>query len=75
MGKFHLFLIELSALNISDFFSFQTIPRVDVNGFSPNLMCALILWRPGFGLLMSKFHQFFSYLPVTHQYFCFWTIT
>ena len=27
------------------------------NGFSPNLVCALILWRPSFELLLGKFHQ------------------
>ena len=43
---------------------------------SPNLVCALILWISGFGLLMGKFHQFFTeYLPETHPYFRFWTIT
>ena len=26
-------------------------------------MCILILWRSGFGLLVSKFHQILSYLP------------
>ena len=29
----------------------------NINGFSPNLVCALILWRSGLGLLMGKFHQ------------------
>ena len=27
------------------------------NGFSPNLVCALILWKSGLGLLMGKFCQ------------------
>ena len=27
-----------------------------------NLVCALILWRSGFGLLMGKFHQFLTEL-------------
>ena len=26
-------------------------------GFSPNLVCALILWRSGLGLLIGKFRQ------------------
>ena len=30
------------------------------NGFSPNLVCALILWRSGLGLLMGKFRQFWT---------------
>ena len=29
----------------------------DINGFSPNLVCALILWRSGLGLLMGKFTE------------------
>ena len=28
-----------------------------MNGFSPNLVCALILWRSGLGLLIGKFYQ------------------
>ena len=35
---------------------------VNINGFSPNLVCALIWWRPGLGLLMSKFSQFLTEL-------------
>ena len=31
---------------------------VNINGFSPNLVCALILWRSAFGLLMDKFCLF-----------------
>ena len=43
---------------------------------SPNLMCALVLWRPGSGLQMGKFRQFFvSCLSATLPYFHFWTIT
>ena len=30
---------------------------VNINGFSPNLVCALILWRSDLGLLMGKFRQ------------------
>ena len=33
------------------------ITWVYVNGFSPNLVCALILWSSGLGLLMGKFRQ------------------
>ena len=29
-----------------------------MNGFSANLICTLILWRSGLGLLMAKFRQF-----------------
>ena len=36
--------------------------RVNVSGFSPNLVHALILWRSGLGLLMSKFRQILTEL-------------
>ena len=34
----------------------------NVNGFSPNSGCALILWRSGMGLLMGQFRQFLTAL-------------
>ena len=37
-------------------FSF-TDDNLNINGFSPNLVCALILWKSGLGLLMGKFRQ------------------
>ena len=36
-------------------YHFWMITWVNINGFSPNLVWALILWRSGFELLMSKF--------------------
>ena len=33
-----------------------------MSGFSPNLVCALILWRSGLGLLMGKFLQILTEL-------------
>ena len=36
-------------------FHFQMITWININGFSPNLVCALILWRSGLGLLVDKF--------------------
>ena len=36
---------------------------INIDGFSPNLVCALILWRSGLGLLMDTFRQNLSYLP------------
>ena len=39
------------------------------NGFSPNLVCALILWRPGLGLLMGKFRQIFTDLVILNMLF------
>ena len=44
-------------------FRFRMKTWVNVNGFSPNLVCALILWRSGLGLLMGKFRQFLMELP------------
>ena len=38
------------------------ITGVNVSGFSPNLACALILWRSGLGLLVGKFCQFLTEL-------------
>ena len=39
-------------------FHFRMITLVKVNGFSPNLVCILILQRSGLGLLMGTFRQF-----------------
>ena len=36
--------------------------RVNINGFSPNLVCALILWRSCLGLLMVEFRQILTEL-------------
>ena len=38
---------------------FHMITSIKISGFSPNLVCALILWRSGLGLLIGKFLQFF----------------
>ena len=35
---------------------------VNISGFSPNLVCALIFWRSGLGLLMGKCCQFLTEL-------------
>ena len=43
-------------------FRFRMITWVNINGFSPNLVCALMLWRSGLGLLMGKFCQFLTKL-------------
>ena len=51
MEKFCQFLTELSARDTS----------VNINGFSSNLVCALIL-RSGLELLMDKFCQFLTEL-------------
>ena len=41
---------------------FQMITWVNINGFSPNLVCAFILWRSGLELLIGKFHQILTEL-------------
>ena len=43
-------------------FHFRMITSVNINGFSLNLVCALILWISGLGLLMAKFCQIFTEL-------------
>ena len=48
--------------SVHTYFHFWTITSVNVNGFSPNLICALILWRSGLGLLMAIFRQFLTEL-------------
>ena len=49
------------------YFSFRTITWININGFSPNLIHALILWRSGLWLLIGNFWQ--SYLPMNSLYF------
>ena len=41
-------------------FHFRMITRVSINGFLPNLIYALILWKSGLGLLMGEFRQIFT---------------
>ena len=43
-------------------YSFWIITLENINGFSPNLICAMILWRSEFELLTGKFHQFLTEL-------------
>ena len=47
-------------------FRFRMITGVNINGFSPNLVCALILCRSGLGLLMGKFRQIFTELSARY---------
>ena len=55
--------VSVCRTSIQPYFRFWMITWVNVNGFSPNLVCALILCRSGLGLLMGKFHRFFTELP------------
>ena len=48
--------------SVRPFFRFRMITSVNISGFSPSLVCALIFWRSGLGLLMGKFRQIFTEL-------------
>ena len=60
MGKLHQFLSYLLATR--PYFHFWMITLVNSNGFSPKLVCALILLRSALGLLMGKFCLFLTEL-------------
>ena len=62
--------VSVHLLYVRPHFRFRTITLVNIIGFSPNSVCALILLRSGFGLLMGKFHQFLTEL-CTHDTFIF----
>ena len=76
MDKFGQIFTELSAQD-TPLFLFQDDNLVIINGFSPNLVCALILLKSGLGLLMGKFRQILSELSArdTPIFFVFRTIT
>ena len=54
-------------LSVHPYFCFWTITWVYVNGFSPILVSAMMLWRSGLGLLMGKFHQFLTVICLQHD--------
>ena len=57
------------------FFHSWTITLVNINGFSTHLVCALILLRSAFDLLMVEFRPFLTELSTAiHRYFMFRTI-
>ena len=74
MGKFRQILAELSAQD-TPIFSFPDDNLSISQCLSPNLVCALILWNSGLGLLMGKFYQFFTVICPRRPYFSFQTIT
>ena len=47
-------------------FSFPGDNGVNRNGFSQNMVCTLILWRPCLGLQVGKFRQFLTKLSARH---------
>ena len=60
----------LSYLFFFFFFFFFFLSKC-IDGFSPNLVCASILWRSALGLLMGKFRQFLTGLSA-HDTSVFW---
>ena len=65
MGKFGRFLTELSAGHMSEFwFSNNSLNKYQ--WIFTNLVCALIFWRSGSGLLMGKLRQFLTELSASH---------
>ena len=61
MGKFRQILTELSA-QYKPIFSFPDDNLSKPQWISPNLICALILWRSVLGLLVGKFRQILTEL-------------
>ena len=59
--------VHLGLLYICPYFHFQTITWVNINGFSPNLVCALILSRSGLGCLWVNFYQFLTVICLPHD--------
>ena len=55
------------------YFSFWMITSVNINGLSPKLVCALLIWRSGSRFLMGKFHLFLTELSACNiSLFSFW---
>ena len=50
-----LSIFDSYLLAVHRYFHSQMITLVNISGFSPSLVCVLILSRPGFGLLMGEF--------------------
>ena len=53
---------SVSHMSVCPYLFFQMITWVNINGFSPNLVCAWILWSSSLGLLMGKFRQILTAL-------------
>ena len=62
MGKFLQILTKLSAGDTHIFSFPDDNLSKNSNGFLPNLVCALILWRSTLVLLMGKFRQILTQL-------------
>ena len=76
IGKFRQFLTELSAQDTSVFSFLDDNFLLNIDGFSPNLVCALILWTSALGIANGRISSIFdSYLPTTQPCFTFRAIT
>ena len=62
---------SIRLLSICPYFRFRMINWVNINGFSPNSLCALILKRSGLGFLEGKFHQFLTVICRQRSIFSF----
>ena len=49
------------------YFCFCAITWLNINGFSPKFVCALILWRSGLGLKMGKWRQLLTELSACYM--------
>ena len=54
--------LSVFCMSIRLYFCLQMITLINVNGFSPSLVCALILWKSALELLMGKIYQFLTEL-------------
>ena len=59
--------VRPSVVRPASVFRFRMITWININGFSPNLVCALILWS-GLGLLMGKFRQILTAICPRHAH-------
>ena len=57
---------QISSCATDPYFYFRMITLVNINGFSPNLVCALILWRSSLGMLIGKFREFLTDICLGH---------
>ena len=65
----HLLYVCPFVTSVCLYFHFRTLTWVNIKGFSTNMICALMLWRSGLGLLMGQFHNFWlSYLPTSQKW-------
>ena len=67
MVEYYGFTLDVHVSVRPSVFRFRMITWVNINGFSPDLVSALILWRSGLGLLIGKFLQFLTKLSAHYM--------